>query len=276
MRMTSLSLGAARIAAVLAIVPPMCLAQSTPQPSMPGAEPEFEVASVRAIVPPEGRSNPCDINSKPVNLAVRISGNRFTLRGATLAGLIRDAYNLRDDQFTGLPDWADCQDLYEIVAKAPGKEPPSPGQLRLMLQALLAERFQLKLRHESRKLTVYELTTAPGGLTLKLVPDRTTEGKYVNQWGLLTTLIEFHLDYPLVDKTGLTGFFSDDVKWDDAKLREEATDARPADIPAGVRYRTLAPSIFHEVEAQLGLSLKKVTEPADFVVIEHVQRPSDN
>jgi uncharacterized protein (TIGR03435 family) len=53
-------------------------------------------------------------------------------------------------------------------------------------------------------------------------------------------------------------------------------EARPASLPAGVAFHGLAPSIFHEVEAQLGLSLKKVTAPSDFVVIEHVERPSEN
>ena len=86
----------------------------------------FEVASVRLIVPPAGRPNPCIIDSKPLNLSTRISGNRFRLRNTTLAGLIRDAYNVRDDQFSGLPGWADCTDQYEIVAKAPGEETPAP------------------------------------------------------------------------------------------------------------------------------------------------------
>ncbi len=41
-------------------------------------------------------------------------------------------------------------------------------------------------------------------------------------------------------------------------------------------FRGLAPSIFHEVEAEYGLTLKRVTTPSDFLVIAHVERPSDN
>jgi hypothetical protein len=191
------------VAAVVAIAqPPRSLAQSTPVHG-----PEFEVASVRPIVPPAGRSNPCNIGTKPLNLATRISGNRFTLRSETLGGLIRDAYNLRDDQFTGLPDWADCKDQYEITAKTPGEETPTTEPVRLMLQALLADRFQLRVHHESKNLTVYELTVAKDGPKVKLVSERTVEGNFVNPWGLMTLLIEGNLDYPLVDKTGLKGFF---------------------------------------------------------------------
>jgi uncharacterized protein (TIGR03435 family) len=80
-----------------------------------------------------------------------------------------------------------------------------------------------------------------------------------------------------VDKTGLSGFVPANLqKFDNAKLMEEVQQARPAGLPPGVRFRGLAPSIFHEVEAQFGLSLKKVSPQADFLVIEHVERPSAN
>jgi bla regulator protein blaR1 len=262
----SLSLSAA---ATLSVIPSASSAQSTPS-----LGPQFEVASVRPIQPPNGKSNPCNVTSKPLNLAIRTSGSKLTLRNETLAGLIRDAYNLRDDQFTGVPAWADCRDLYEIAAKAPGEGTPTPDQLRLMLQTLLADRFQLKLRHETRNLPVYELTVAKDGLKLKLTPERTT-GNQVDQWGIIPLLIEGYLDYPIVDKTGLTGFVTGDLKWDDTELREEAKQG-PASAPPGVFYRSLAPSIFHEVEVRFGLSLKKATPPSDFLIIEHVERPSEN
>jgi uncharacterized protein (TIGR03435 family) len=241
-----------------------------------GQSPQFEVASVRQIKPPAGRNNPCDLTSKPLNLAVRISGNRLTLRSTTLGGLILDAYNVRDDQFTGLPGWADCKDQYEIIANAAGEGTPTQDQVQLMLQALLTDRFQLKLHHETKNLPVYELTIAKSGLKLKPTPERTT-GNHIDQWGIVRMLIEGYLDYPIVDKTGLTGFISGDgPKWDEAKLREELQEGRPANLQPGMRFRSLAPSIFHDVETEFGLSLKKVSPPTDFLVIEHVERPSEN
>lgn len=256
-RVRFLSLGAAIIVAVSAI------AQTS------SAKIEFELVSVRPIKPPEGKSsNPCNVNSTPANLSKLASGNRFTLRSVTLGGLIRDAYNVRDDQYTGLPGWADCRDQYEIRATAAGEGTPTPDQVRLMLQAMLADRFHLKLHHETRNLSVYELTIGKSGLKEKLFPERTEDHR--NAWASIPTLIEFYLDYPIVDKTGLTGFFDTKSvpKWDEVKLREEMQQAR--------EFHGLAPSIFHEVETGFGLTLKKVSAPSDFIVVDHVERPSSN
>ena len=258
--MRSMCLGVAGIVVVLAMAPARSAAQSTP-----ARGPEFEVASVRGIkqTGPLGGVG-CAIQSKPVNLSLRIKGNGFTMNFTTLGGLIMDAYNVRGDQFSGLPGWAGCKDQYEIKATTPGEEAAAPEQIRLMLQTLLADRFQLKLHHETRKLTVYEMTVAKNGLKVKVTPERTT-GSGIDQWGMIPLLIENFLDYPIVDKTGLTGFIPGDApKWDDAQLWEEMKQGRPA------------PSIFHEVESEFGLTLKKVSEPADFLVIEDVKRPSEN
>jgi uncharacterized protein (TIGR03435 family) len=235
----------------------------------PAAKAEFEVASVRPITE-QGTL----LKSKPASLISNISGNRFTLRIATVPSLIMDAFNVRADQFTGLPDWASGSNKYEISAKMAGEGTVAPDQVRLMLQALLADRFQLKLHHETKNLTVYELTVAKGGLKEKLFSERTEDHR--TAWGMVPMVIEFFLDYPLVDKTGLTGFMpGDGPKWDEAKLREEQP-ARPAGLAPGVAFHGLSPSIFDEVEAEFGLALKKVSAPSDFIVIEQVERPTEN
>jgi hypothetical protein len=229
---------------------------------------EFEVASVRPVPKPAAGQFPCDIQSKPVDLSLRLSGNTFEMRSTTLGGLIMDAYNIREDQFAGLPGWADCTDLYQIKARTPGAT--SPDQIRLMLQTLLAARFQLRLRHETKNLTVYEMTVAKSGAKLKLFPDLTPEHR--NAWGKVSTLIQLFLDYPIVDETGLYGFFETNYvpKLDTEQLQQE----RPAGLAPGTLW--LAPSTFREVEKEFGITLKKVTGPRDFIVIEHVERPSEN
>jgi uncharacterized protein (TIGR03435 family) len=95
---------------------------------------------------------------------------------------------------------------------------------------------------------------------------------------MVPMLIELNLEHPLVDKTGLTGFFDTNYtpKRDTAELRDELRDARPTSLAPGVLFHGLAPSIFREVEAEYGLTLKRVTRPTDFLVIEHVERPSEN
>lgn len=123
------------------------------------AQSEFEVASVRATETIDGRS-PCSIQLNPRNLARAIAGNRLRLSMSTIAILVMDAYNVREDQIAGLPAWANCSQHYELNALVPVGAALTEEQLRLMLQTLLAERFRLKLRHETKKITSYELNTA--------------------------------------------------------------------------------------------------------------------
>jgi len=250
-----------------------CYAQT--QPNGASSKPEFEVASVRAIETTDGR-RPCYIQSKPQDLSGHISGHRLRIRPSTISSLIMNAYNVREDQITGLPAWADCSEQYELNALVPAEAATTGEQLRLMLQALLTERFQLKLHREIKQITAYELNTAKSGLKLKLFPDRTPEHR--NTWERVPQMIELFLDYPVVDKTGLAGFFDTGYRpaWDAVRLQEEVQQARPANLVPGIFSHGLAPSIFHEVEAEYGLTLKKVTAPSDFLVIAHVERPSDN
>jgi hypothetical protein len=258
---------------VAALFAATCSAQI--QATGAASKPAFEVASIRAIESADGR-RPCLIVSKPQDLSGQISGQRLRIRMSTIASLVMDAYNVREDQLTGLPGWADCREGYELNALVPDGATTTGEQLRLMLQTLLAERFQLKLRRETRKITAYELNTAKSGVKLKLFPDLTAEHR--NAWGKVPALIAFFLDYPIVDKTGLSGFFETNYlpKWDEAKLQEELQQVRLANPVPGMGFHGLAPSIFHEVEAEYGLTLKRVTAPDDFLVIEHVERPSGN
>lgn len=256
-----------RVGVLLVIV--TALSPGISAQTLQGRRLEFDVASVRPLA-----SSPCNVNTAPLGLTRRISGNRLTIHNNTLAGLIREAYNVRDDQYSDLPAWASCTDQYEIEATAEGSL--SADVARLMLQALLQDRFHLVAHHETKTATVYELHIAEDGFKLKLYPEQSTE--HVNPWGLMRSLIEGNLDYPLVDKTGLSGFFDNDYvpKWDEAKLREERVEARrEANLPPGVFYHGLAPSIFREIEKE-GLTIKKATGPSDFLVIEHVERPSAN
>jgi uncharacterized protein (TIGR03435 family) len=74
----------------------------------------------------------------------KIAGNRVTVRGP-LHALIADAYGIKNYQVSALPSWADSL-LYTVIAKAPGEAQPTQDEVRPMLQALLVDRFQLKLR----------------------------------------------------------------------------------------------------------------------------------
>ena len=123
------------------LVPSMVFAQDTV------AKPAFDVASVKPSVP---GSSGGGITPGPTGL---------TARNVTLLFCIRIAYDVQDYQVSG-PNWVSTEQ-YDIVAKTVAQV--NQDQLRLMLQALLAERFKLVLHREDRTRSVYELVIGKNG-----------------------------------------------------------------------------------------------------------------
>src|SRR5437016_4089737 len=94
-----------------------------------------------------------------------VSPGRLVASNASLYECIEWAYQIKEYQFSG-PDWLKSGGQnYDIEAVAPPKT--SPEQMRLMLQRLLTERFDMKVHHESRTLAVYELVAAKSGPKLQ-------------------------------------------------------------------------------------------------------------
>jgi uncharacterized protein (TIGR03435 family) len=120
--------------------------------------PAFEVASIKATTPQEtGR------------FMVRMGGDpgRIDYVNVSLRDLIRQAYDVKDYQVIG-PDWMTGA-RFDVQAKYP---PDTPRETRnLMMQALLAERFGLKIHKESKEVQVYNLVVAKGGPKLKKAED---------------------------------------------------------------------------------------------------------
>ena len=157
----------------------------------------FEVATIKPLgdtIPVGARTVPRaqfhyehPKSSEPLR---RITGNRFALPYSTLVDLIIDAYNVRIDQISGAPRWATQDgDMYQINAKAEGEGTPTSDQVRLMLQALLTDRFQLRLHHEIKNLPVYELTIGKNGPKIKELPEGVKLPSDGASKGLLLSLI---------------------------------------------------------------------------------------
>src|SRR5579863_5383262 len=106
------------------------------------SSPAFEVADIKPHDP-----------STPVSGKGRITGGRIDLPAATLNLLIAFAYGVQENMIVGAPKWATTE-LYDIVAKSPTSD-PSPDVIRQMAQALLAERFKLVIRRETRESAGY-------------------------------------------------------------------------------------------------------------------------
>lgn len=225
----------------------------------------FEVASIRLHQPPVQR------------VGASVSGPRFTAEAMSLDNLITYAYDLRDYQVAGSPLWARASadaDRYDIAAKVEGDGELSRDQSKKMLQALLAERFQLKFHRETKELPVYELVVAKNGPKLKeSAPDAQimlrmggTNGIEITATktsiAMLVNQISNHngVDRPVLDKTGLNGGYDFKLTW---------TLDR-----AALGIDTEAVSI--ALQEQLGLKLEPAKAPIEILVIDHAEKPSEN
>jgi uncharacterized protein (TIGR03435 family) len=103
------------------------------------------------------------------------AGGRFSASGMTIRQLIVQAYGLMDFQITGGPGWI-TSDRYDIEATPGAGITPTQQQNREMLQSLLEERFQLKVRRETKSMPAYNLVVAKGGSKMKLSADQTPPG----------------------------------------------------------------------------------------------------
>ncbi|MBS1877554.1 MAG: TIGR03435 family protein [Acidobacteria bacterium] len=235
---------------------------------------EFEVASVKQMEPAMGGMMRVEIQLPP---------GRFIAKGLTLRLLMQQAYGVRDFQIQGAPGWA-TTDRYEINAKT-GEGPISRDDLKPMLQALLADRFKLALRRETKESSVYELVVAKNGPKLT-----ESEGGRGDQVRMGRGFVEAHgaapptianflanvLGRAVIDKTGLTKRYDFKLEWtpDDsqnAMVRQAHPDAPPAP-PAD----NSGPSIFTALQEQLGLKLENAKGPVDLLIVEKVEKPTDN
>src|ERR1035441_2934882 len=96
--------------------------------------------------------------------------DRYLVRQATLLDMISIAYSMRQDHVFGGPTWLDF-DRYEVTAKQPPKTPPETS--RLMLRALLADRFKLVVHNDTRPMPARMLTVGKGTTKLKPAADTT-------------------------------------------------------------------------------------------------------
>ncbi len=203
--------------------------------------------------------------------------------------MIKLAYNVHARQIEGGPAWLDSA-KYDTVGRPDTPGRPSRDQMKLMIQKLLADRFQLKFHTEKRELPVYAMVVlktgakitvsagdpnafpgigfAQGPGVLSLIGDNTTLD------GMANALRSNILDKPVVNQTGLTGRYDFNLRWTPdagqwANFGVLAPAAPPADSDA-------PPDIFAAFQQQLGLKLESTKAAVDVMVIEKIERPSAN
>ncbi|MGD0345267.1 MAG: TIGR03435 family protein [Terracidiphilus sp.] len=235
------------------------------------AAPEFEAATIKPVK-----------NPNPNRTHDRTEGRRFTAYSVTLRELIMMTYELDAQQITGGPAWV-ASDEYDVEAVA-GEGVDIHEQGRAMMQKLLADRFQLQFHREQRTISVYALTVAKGGS--KLTAAKVNDGQNFascEHFGVcnfrseplshfVKWLANAVLDRPVVDKTGITGTFDFSLKWTPDESQFSTSGLR---APAAGDNAT-APPLFTAIEEQLGLKLEPEKMPAEVLVIDKVERPSEN
>ena len=224
------------------------------------APPAFEVASIKISDP--GEAGPGDIPKNMEN-----SPGHFAMRNVPLRYCIEWAYDLKDYQVLG-PEWIKSDNRYDIVANAPG--PVSDDDMKLMLQTLLLERFQMKVHRETKNLDVYALLPGKGAPKLQkpAADDQAGLGagpngtvKFTKQpLSRFTFMLTRRMDRPAIDMTGLPGLY--DFTIDLSGLGFNGNP--PAD--------TSAPSVFTTVQDNLGLRLEAQKAPIEVLVIDHAEK----
>jgi uncharacterized protein (TIGR03435 family) len=228
--------------------------------------PTFEVATIKPAAPsPDGHTH---INYPP--------DDRFSATNITLLDLMQWAYSMPERQILDAPPWL-ASTHYDIAAKADagdqimGLTSDQDHDLkRRMVQALLADRFHLKLHQGTRTLPAYDLILTKGGSKLQLSQSKGksvgTGRSHFDGQGLTTTIIAEELSQItgriVVDKTDLPGRYDLKLQW------------TPDDAPATADNS--APSLFTAIQEQLGLKLEPAKEPVPVLVVDHVDPPSPN
>jgi uncharacterized protein (TIGR03435 family) len=222
----------------------------------------FDVASVKRLPPPVGG----------VYFTMKLNPGRLTWSNVNLRKLIVQAYGAKDFQLSG-PEWLNSE-IYDIAATMPPAT--STDQVLLMLQSLLAERFQLKLHRETKEVPMYALVVGKTGLKIKEgefghSSTSASPGQLTAQKTPMAKLADFlsgQLGSPVMDMTGMKGFFDFTLEW--------APEARPGDAGATTDSVPGA-SIFTAVQEQLGLKLDARKGPVEMLVIDHVEKvPTGN
>ena len=245
-----------------------------PPKRMPAnANPAFDVATIKPGEP--GRQGKL----------IGFQGRHFNAMNFNVNDLISFAYGLHTEQIVGAPAWF-ATDLYDIDGVPDIEGIPSQKQQNIMLQKLLADRFQLKFHHEQKELPVYVITVAKGGpkMTVDVSSPDDPIAFFFRGLGDLTvrnlTMADFATwfqgsvtDKAVVDHTGLTDRYDFTLKWtpDDSQF-VQFRGSSPLPPPRD----DAPPSLYTAAQEQLGLKFESTKAPDDVIVIDHVEKPSPN
>jgi uncharacterized protein (TIGR03435 family) len=249
----------------------------------------FEVASIRQRPPAD---------SYIVSASFSPHSSSFRATNLNVANLLAFAYDVRWDQIQGLPDWPT---MFNLQAKSDNAVDQRLAQLtkdqekmeqQHMLQTLLADRFKLKIRWETRQGPTYDLVVARKGPKMQLAKGDPPSAEELKVWGDrpipplyqrgdsgvgfdfvahgcsmsdLAETLAGQFGRPVVDRTGLKGKYDFTLHYQDARLTDRSADDQNPTPPLDMA-----------IQDQLGLKLEPAKGPIQFLVIDHIEKPSEN
>lgn len=233
---------------------------------------EFEVASIKPS-PPGAQGG----GLKPLP-----GGQTYVATNMPVGVMIRLMYHLNGSQISGGPDWLN-RDQFDVDAKADG--PHSIDELHVMFQNLLVDRFKLKFHYDTKVLPEYALVVDKSGSKMAEnhnlehfdIPIQPTgfgsfQATHCSMSYLSWSLSQL-LNKPVVDQTSLTGFYDFKLEFT-PEIPQAALDRLQAEgrtLPP-----TNGPDLFTAVKEQLGLKLDSQKGPVQVMVIDHLEKPSEN
>ena len=216
------------------------------------------------------------------------TARQFEARGYQMRVLIGAAYNLPPSAISGGPAWLNSE-LYDFQGQVSGDIRPTRDEQMAMLRALVEDRFHLQFHREPKEMPVFELTVAKGGVKIRESPPLTSpEGPPVLAFviapdavrvpGRSASIAELcaifqrtALDRAVVDHTGLTGRYDFDLEFtpDDSQFGGQIKTESPDDAKR-------PPDLLTAMQQQLGLRFDATRGTVSTMVIDHIEKPSDN
>jgi uncharacterized protein (TIGR03435 family) len=226
---------------------------------------EFEVVSIRPN------------NSMSGNSSSHSDKERLTAINVSLRNLIVRAYDV-DYQIEG-PDWLKSEH-FDVAAKFPEPLPEDPDKydaaMQSMMQKMLADRFQFAAHRDQKTLAVYALAVGKSGIRFQSVPKGASSSNSHNNHYTGTSIsmdrfasfLSTRLDLPVIDQTGLQGFYDLKLDWVPERDIQSKSDLREA--PAGQVLQDA-------IQDQLGLRLERRKAPIEILIVDHADKtPTEN
>jgi uncharacterized protein (TIGR03435 family) len=247
-----------------------------PKRMAPDANPAFEVATIK----PSDPAHPEQI--------ITLRGAEVITTNVTVHALINLGYWLHPKQLAGGPAWIETE-KFDMAGKPDAPGQPNVDQMKVMIQKLLVDRFQLKFHFEKRELPVYAVRLAKTGAKITTSKD---DPKGIPGWNFgrnpagmimafrnspmsqFTAVLQNSTDRPVVDQTGLSGRYDFTLNFTPDAAMATALSGGPP--PPAADNPDAAPDLFAAFQRQLGLKLEPTRAPVDVMVIDKVEKPSEN